>query len=133
MTSNELFRSMSDDQLAQWHQLTQRVEQLGRDLAEQKGQRAADNDRHAEEVRSLRTELNTRADVIQQLTMSESHQKQAVRRAAAGLVLALKALEALRDLIQEGKVSAKSSEWPGEVFRAVQDADEVIRAYGIPF
>lgn len=78
-------------------------------------------------------EMNERAEAILALNAQLCTQTSAARRSAAGLVLALKALQALRDLVMEGKVSNDSFQWPGEVFRAVQDAEEVIRAYGIPF
>lgn len=133
MSAPDHYRTMTDDQLAEWHQLTQRVQVLTRDLAESKLETQAVQNVMHQERRTWADEMNKRADLIVELTSQHQTQRDAARRSAAALVLALRALEALRAVVLEGKVSPDSIHWPGEVFRAVQDADEVIRAYGIPF
>lgn len=127
------YHTLTDDQLAEWHQLTVKVERLTADLAESR--KATESVQRAAEEAYLKflTDLRSKAQELKELTKRHIYQRDCAQKNAAALVSALAALKQLRDLATDGKISNKKTEWPGEVFRAIEDADEVIRASDIPF
>jgi len=132
MTPNH-YHTMTDEQLAQWHQLTTRVEQLTRELALS---RRAMEDYQAvaeQECMRLRSALTNSADVVMKLTKQLVDQKSANHRLCAAQVALLKALEALVRWSDGMRVDADTAPYPEEWEKAVREAREVLALNSIPF
>ena len=72
-------------------------------------------------------------DELIRLTQAHANQRDCARRSAAGLVIALKALDELVKALTASNMEDAQRFFPGEVFRAIQEASDVIRAHGFPF
>lgn len=127
------YHTLTDEQLAEWHQLTTKVDRLTADLAESRKATESVQARAEQERQTLTAELRRRGDRIAELTMKEIHSMSAVRSTSGALIETLKALKALHDLVMQGQVANKQAQWPGEVFRAVEAAHDALRKYDIPF
>jgi len=124
---------MEQHEYEAYAELRARCAALERDLAESR--KATESIQRAAEDERLKylAELNRRGNALAEQMMRQIDMTTRHRREAAVNVLALKALKALRDLVMEGKVSNTQHGWPGEVFRALEDADDLLTRYGIPF
>lgn len=127
------YHSMTDEQLAQVHQLTVRCEraernaEVNRAAAEQVQQRAE------EEIARLRSELTERANLIVSLAQKLSDQKNATRRLSAAQVATLKALRALHDACTTVDCCGISDARAAGFAKAQKDAAEVLDVNDIPF
>lgn len=79
------------------------------------------------------TQRRKLADEVYTLKEKNTQQREVIDRFRKEQMQLVRALRALRDVVMEGKVSCDSIEWPGEVFRAVQDAEEVLKLCEVPF
>lgn len=127
------YSTMTDDQLAQWHQLTTEVDRLRAELAQVKREREEEREAQNREYDQWCAQMADRAETIVDLTQKEATQRSMNRRSAAALMEALGALKQLVDCLTADKMEMSRRYWGGEVFRALEHAQEVAAAHGIPF
>jgi len=113
--------------------LTVRVEQLTRELNVSRGLADGMQQTFDQERARWNREKEQRSALILSQDETLRGRTEAVRRNAAALVVTLKALDALLKALTDSNMVDAQRFFPGEVFRAMQDASEVIKAYGIPF
>lgn len=133
MSTTGHYHSMTDDQLAEWHQLTTRVDQLQRDLAESRKATESVQDKLLDANANLyaaKLEASVRADTLTQQMLAN---RDMARRNAASVVQCLRALRFLLDAVHLPAVLKHQNEWPREVFLAMQEAEEVVKLLGVPF
>jgi len=127
------YRSMTDDQIAEWHQLVTRNDQLQRDLAESRKATESVQEALMEANANLyaaKLEASVNADTLTQKYLAY---RDLTRRNAAGIVQCLRALKSLLEAVHLPAVLAHQQEWPGEVYRAVEEAEEVVKLLDVPF
>ncbi len=133
MTNPELFHAMTDDQLAEWARLSASVHRLTADLAEARAGIDAVLLTARSEGNKLRAVIEQCRTTIADLTTKHAEQMSNARRTAAQLVVVLGALDALVKLILDDRMWRERQQWPGELYRAIDDAKEVLRLNGFPF
>lgn len=133
MTDRDLFASMSDDQLARWVIISNTAHNLTRELAEARSALLAAEVKHVAETADLRGELVSYSDQLAKMSMKRTDQEQANRRLCAAQVQLVRALRTLFDVMNSPAVRAHQFYWPAEVYRAIEDAEEVLRLTEVPF
>lgn len=133
MSHPEHYHSMTDEQLAEWAQLSARVHKLTSELVEAQSAAALAEEKHKAYMRHAGAELPKRGDMIVDLAQKHVDQMSAARRSAAALVLTLKALEKLCNAAATVDCCGACVGNPEDFESALREAREVIASYGIPF
>lgn len=133
MTGSDHYHSLTDAQLAEWHALTVRCERLTADLAESHKATDAVVEAAREQEARLRAEIGRTSAHALSTEIKLTDQIGATRRACGQLVTVLKALHELHHAITHPAVLGGQAWWPGEIHRAITDAEEVMRVTDIPF
>lgn len=127
------YSSMTDEQLAQWHQLSTRVERLAEELLAANEQILTLTAERDIQAAKLRGELSDQACALAALSEKHTNQQQAARRNAAALMVTLEALRLVCRCFAASNMSDARRYSPGEMFRAIAEAEEVLRINGFPF
>lgn len=133
MNSPNHYRTMTDEQLALWHQQAERLRKAERSAEIATASAEQLQAAHEKDREQLLIELATRANIILDLTMKHGDQLSANRRLCGQQVVLVQALRTLVDTIHSPAVLMHQSQWPGEVFRAIEQAAEVLALVEIPF
>jgi transposase len=127
------YSSMTDDQLAQWHQLTQRCDQLERDLAESR--KATESVQAGAEIErsELKGRLRTQDDLLAKEILERLSLRNAVRRLCAEQVQTLKALRRLVAALEQFHQCDGMKEARDVLDKVTREAKEVIALLDVPF
>lgn len=115
------------------HSLYEEVEQLRRDLDESRKATEAIQRLWSEEVakeKAGRAQLG--ADYLE-LSARHGRTLQSLASANAVYVRLHRALHILFLAFTDAAVMVHQAQWPGEIFRAIEDANDVLQELGIPF
>lgn len=133
MTEHERLVARTDAAADAWALAQPIIDGLKAQLEQARQDAEESEAKHRTYMRHAGAELEERAATILDLSQKHSHQLSAARRSAAALVLTLQALDNLLKALTGSNMEDAQRFFPGEVFRAMQDASEVIKAHGIPF
>lgn len=133
MNATEVFEDYPEPPPDPVYLLTLQVEQLTRELNVSRGMCDGMQLTFDQERARWQRENQERAALILSQGETLASRTDAVRRASASLMVALQAIDTLLKALTDSNMQDARRFFPGEVFRAMQDAEEVLKAYGIPF
>jgi len=133
MDTTETGHVISHEEWLRW----QAMESNYRELLEESEERKRTLLHLQEATREARAkcerEMKEQAEHLIRLAEARTNQQQAARRNAAALLVTMQCVEKLVKCLTAANMAQARHYFPGEVYRAIQDAEEVMRAYGFPF
>lgn len=133
MNSQSHYHTMTDEQLAEWHQLTTRVQLLTRDLAAARAATEAVQEHARTAEQSHRACLTDAAIHLAQASRRASVLSDAVIRSTQQTGQVLTALKNLLAAFTSAAVLRHQGGWGSEVFLVIAEAEEVLKAIDYPF
>lgn len=127
------YHSLTDEQLAEWHRLTTKCDQLEQAIVIIRKETEGAQALLTEENRTLRAELNRRGDKLAEVAMKEIHAMSSLRSTTGALFETLRAVRRLLAAIEQCDKTGWCAGARDVLTKIIAEATEVVHKYDIPF